>query len=115
MGPWNVLLLGGDGITYEGTLNVAERTGEGLYKGELLMQFSSAAGNRTSTVEEDAEISVFGDTIMVICKKPVVVTEDADYLPDNFLVTRSGPGELKGIEKDVESIGGTVTMTKITK
>jgi hypothetical protein len=114
MGPWDVRLLGGDGITYLGTLNVAERTGDGVYKGDLLMQFS-AAGNRTSTVEEDAEITVNGDTIMVICRKPVVVTEDADYLPDNFLVTRSGPGELKGIEKDVEAIGGTVTMTKIAK
>jgi hypothetical protein len=112
MGQWSVEILGFDGLTYSGVLDVTQRTGDGLYKGDLALQFQQQSGGQSSEVEQDARVTVDGNTVIVICTRAVVVTEDADYTADNFLLMRSGPNLLKGYDKDTHSIVGNVTMTK---
>jgi hypothetical protein len=114
IGLWSVEFKGGDGVAYSGTLEVTESTGAGLYKGSLEMQFKANDGNvEYSAVHEDAWITVDGSTVTVNCTKPVVLTEDTEYIPDNFFLTRLSQNVLKGYEKDIKSIGGRVTLTKV--
>ena len=111
MGAWAVQFRGGDGITYSGTLEVSKRTGEGAYRGDLLLRFK-LDDSGYSEVEEDARITVEDGRIIVICAKPVVLTEDTEYVPDNFLLARVSQNVLKGYEKDVISVGDNATMIR---
>jgi hypothetical protein len=110
LGNWAVDLRGGDSITYTGTLEVLKSTGPGSYRGNLRLEFTANDGEQEA-VEEDAYISVHGSQVAVTCRKPVVVTENGEYIPDNFYLTRHG-SVMTGVEKDILSIGGTVTVTR---
>jgi hypothetical protein len=111
LGTWAVDFRAGDGVTYLGTLDVLKSTGPGSYRGNLRFEFTSERGD-DEAVEEDAYISVQGRQVAVNCRKPVVVTENGDYVPDNFYLTRQGGNVMKGIEKDILAVGGTATFTK---
>jgi hypothetical protein len=111
LGAWSVEFRGGDGVAYVGTLDVLNRTGPGTYRGDLKLGYTDSTG-ADKGVEEDASIEVHGNHVAVTCSKPVVLTEDSDYVPDNFYLTRQGRSMLKGYEKDVAKIDGTVTLTR---
>lgn len=108
---WSVDLRGRDGITYSGTMEVIRSLGAGAYRGYLKIGFEDPDGVYEA-VQEDATITEEGDHIIVISSKPVVLTENGEYVPDNFYLKRQGSNVLQGYEKDVLSIGGTVTLTK---
>lgn len=112
MGHWSVQYHGGDGIAYSGVLDVARSTGAGLYSGTLQLGFRGPRRLADTLVMEDAQITVQGSQVTVNCTKPVVLTEDSEYVPDNFVLRRLRQNVLKGYERDILSINGTVILTK---
>lgn len=111
---WAVDLRGRDGITYTGTMEVNRSVGAGAYRGYLKIGFEDPAGHYEA-VQEDALITVEGNHVTVLSSRPVVITENGEYVPDNFYLTRQGGTVLQGIEKDVLQVGGTVTLTRNAK
>ena len=110
-GDWQVEYAGSAGFPYRGSLRVTEKTGNGVYRGVMVLSYTTTEG-KSKRVQQNTLITVRGNTVTIKGSNPVYLLGSGDYDPDTYTMTISNAGLLKGENKDAGGAGGSVVITR---
>lgn len=111
LGEWLVDYVSPTGYTANGSLRVTQSTGNGSYRGVLVLAFVNTEG-QAKRVQQDAAISVQGNTVIVNGSNPVYLQGTGTYNADNYTVTISSNNLLRGSNSDTKGVGGAVVISR---
>jgi len=110
LGEWLVDYVSARGYTANGTLRVSENLGNGTFRGVLVLAYTSEGESKR--VQQDAVITVRGDTVTLNASNPVLLLGQGGYNPDNYALTIAGPNLLRGKNSDSAGTGGAVVISR---
>lgn len=110
-GDWLVDYVSPTGYTANGSLRVTRSTGNGSYRGVLVLAFVNSEG-QAKRVQQDATITVQGNTVTVNGSNPVYLQGTGVYNADNYTLTISSSNLLRGNNSDAKGVGGAVVISR---
>jgi hypothetical protein len=110
MGEWLVDYVSPTGYTANGTLRVTQSLGNGSFQGMLVLAFVN--GGESKRVQQDAAITVRGDTVTVNGSNPVYLAGTGRYNADNYTLTIGSQNLLRGGNSDAKGVGGAVVISR---
>jgi hypothetical protein len=110
MGEWLVDYVSSSGYTASGTLRVTQSLGNGSFQGVMVLAFVNSGVSKR--VQQDAAISVRGNTVIVNASNPVYLLGKGNYSADNFTVTIGSQNLLRGENSDSSGAGGAVVISR---
>ncbi|CAN7358843.1 DUF4189 domain-containing protein [Polaromonas sp. LjRoot131] len=111
MGEWLVDYVSPTGYTANGSLRVSQNLGGGSYRGVLVLGFTNTEGE-SKRVQQDAIITVQGDSVTVNASNPVYLLGTGKYNADNYFLTVSSANLLRGKNSDTKGVGGAVVISR---
>ncbi|WP_413326409.1 DUF4189 domain-containing protein [Polaromonas sp. CT11-55] len=111
LGEWLVDYVSPTGYTANGSLRVTQSTGNGSYRGVLVLAFVNTEGI-AKRVQQDAAITVQGNTVIVNGSNPVYLQGTGIYNADNYTLTIGSSNLLRGNNSDAKGVGGAVVISR---
>lgn len=111
MGEWLVDYVSSTGYTANGTLRVRENLGNGSFRGVLVLGFTNSEG-QAKRVQQDAMITVQGDTVTLNGSNPVYLLGTGKYNADNYTLNIGSQNLLRGQNSDAKGAGGAVVISR---
>ena len=111
LGEWLVDYVSPTGYTANGSLRVTQSTGNGSYRGVLVLAFVNTEGT-AKRVQQDASITVQGNTVTVNGSNPVYLQGTGIYNADNYTLTIASPNLMRGNNSDAKGVGGAVVISR---
>ena len=111
LGEWLVDYVSPTGYTANGSLRVTQSTGNGSYRGVLVLAFVNTEGT-AKRVQQDASITVQGNTVTVNGSNPVYLQGTGIYNADNYTLTIGSNNLLRGNNSDAKGVGGAVVISR---
>lgn len=110
-GDWLVDYAGSAGFPYSGTLRVSEKSGNGIYRGVMVLAFTNNQG-QAKKVQQNMLITVRGNIITLQGNNPVYLQGSGNYSPDSYTMTIGNAGVLRGQNNDAGGAGGSVVISR---
>lgn len=110
MGEWLVDYVSSTGYTANGTLRVTQSLGGGGFRGVLVLAYVS--GGESKQVQQDAIITVQGNTVTLNASNPVYLKGNGRYNADNYTLTIGSNNLLRGENADAKGAGGAVVVSR---
>ncbi|WP_372826796.1 DUF4189 domain-containing protein [Polaromonas sp.] len=110
-GEWLVDYAGSAGFAYNGTLRVSERLGNGMFRGVMVLAYTTNEG-KAKRVQQDVQVSVRGDTVTVQGSNPVYLQGSGSYSADAYTVTIASNNLMRGTNNDAGGAGGAVVISR---
>ncbi|WP_411884668.1 DUF4189 domain-containing protein [Polaromonas sp. YR568] len=110
MGEWLVDYVSSTGYTANGTLRVTQSLGGGGFRGVLVLAFVN--GGESKQVQQDAAITVQGNTVTLNASNPVYLKGKGNYNADNFTLAIGSNNLLRGENADAKGAGGAVVVSR---
>lgn len=110
-GDWQVEYAGSDGFPYSGSLRVGEKTGNGVYRGVMVLAFTNNQG-QSKRVQQNTLITVRGNTVTIQGSNPVYLQGSGNYSADAYTMSISNSGLMRGQNNDAGGAGGSVVITR---
>lgn len=110
MGEWLVDYVSTSGYTANGTLRVTQSLGGGGFRGVLVLGYVN--GGEAKQVQQDAVITVQGNTVTLNASNPVYLKGNGNYSADNFTMTIGSNNLLRGQNADAKGAGGAVVVSR---
>lgn len=110
-GDWQVEYAGSAGFSYSGSLRVNENTGNGVYRGVMVLAYTTTEG-KSKRVQQNTLITVRGNTVTIKGSNPVYLLGSGDYDPDTYTMTISNAGLMRGQNNDAGGSRGAVVITR---
>jgi hypothetical protein len=110
-GNWQVDYAGSAGFPYNGTLRVNEKSGNGVYRGVMVLAYTNNQG-QSKKVQQNMLITVRGNTVTIKGSNPVYLQGSGNYDPDNYTMTISSASVLRGQNNDAGGAGGSVVISR---
>jgi hypothetical protein len=110
MGEWLVDYVSTTGYTANGTLRVTQSLGGGGFRGVLVLGFVN--GGESKQVQQDAIITVQGNTVTLNASNPVYLKGNGRYNADNYTLTIGSNNLLRGENSDAKGAGGAVVVSR---
>lgn len=110
LGEWLVDYVSESGYTANGSLRVTESLGKGSFRGVLVQSFVN--GGESKRVQQDAMITVQGDSVILNGSNPVYLLGAGRYNADNYTLTIGSPNLMRGKNSDTKGIGGVVVISR---
>ncbi len=110
-GDWQVEYAGSAGFPYSGSLRVTEKTGNGVYRGVMVLAYTNNQG-QSKRVQQNTLITVRGNTVTIQGSNPVYLLGSGSYSPDAYTMTISNAGLMRGQNNDAGGAGGSVVITR---
>ncbi len=108
-GEWLVDYVSGTGYTASGTLQIAEKIGNGSFRGVLVLAYVYDGPKRVS---QNAVITVAGSTVTIECSNPAFLQGNGNYNPDNYTLTLASNNLMRGDNKDSRGMGGKIILSR---
>lgn len=109
LGEWLVDYVG-KSYTATGSLRVNESLGNGSFRGILVLEYPFQGESRR--VQQNAMITVQGDTVVINGSNPVYLLGAGRYSPDNFTLTIGSANLMRGNNTDAQGAGGAVVISR---
>ncbi|MDI1338476.1 DUF4189 domain-containing protein [Polaromonas sp.] len=110
LGEWLVDYVSTTGYTANGTLRVTQSLGNGSFQGVLVLGFVN--GGESKRVQQDATITVRGNTVVLNASNPVYLLGAGKYNADNYTLTIGSQNLLRGENSDAKGAGGAVVISR---
>jgi len=110
LGEWTVDYTTARGYSANGVLRVDSAAGNGVFRGVLVLTYAS--NGEAKRIQEDATITVQGETITINASNPVFLVGTGKYNADNYTTTIVSNTVLKGVNKDDAGAGGIIVLIK---
>ncbi|WP_096669860.1 DUF4189 domain-containing protein [Polaromonas sp. AET17H-212] len=110
-GNWQVDYAGSAGFPYNGTLRVNEKSGNGVYRGVMVLAYTNNQG-QAKKIQQNMLITVRGNTVTIKGSNPVYLQGSGNYDPDNYTMTISSASVLRGQNNDAGGAGGSVVISR---
>ncbi|MEO7887293.1 MAG: DUF4189 domain-containing protein [Polaromonas sp.] len=111
LGEWLVDYVSSTGYTANGSLRVTQSLGNGNFRGILVLAYTSSDGE-AKRVQQDAMVTVQGDTAIISASNPVYLLGTGKYNADNYTVTIASPNLMRGKNSDSKGAGGAVVLSR---
>lgn len=111
LGEWLVDYVSPTGYTANGSLRVSESLGNGGFRGVLVLAFVSSSGE-SKRVQQDATITVQGDSVTVNGSNPVYLLGSGIYNADNYTLAIASSNLMRGKNSDTKGVGGAVVLSR---
>ncbi len=111
MGEWLVDYVSPTGYTANGSLRVTQNLGGGSFRGMLVLGYTSSDGE-AKRVQQDAIITVQGDSVTVNGSNPVYLQGTGKYNADNYYLSVNSANLLRGKNTDAKGVGGAVVISR---
>ncbi|MES2190625.1 MAG: DUF4189 domain-containing protein [Pseudomonadota bacterium] len=110
-GDWLVDYVSASGYTANGSLRVTDNLGNGNFRGLMVLAYTTSGGE-PRRVQQNASISVRGDTVVVSGSNPVYLQGTGNYSADSYTLTVGSPNLLRGKNSDASGNGGVVVISR---
>lgn len=110
-GDWQVEYAGSAGFPYSGTLRVNEMSGNGVYRGVMVLAYTTNQG-QSKKIQQTMLITVRGNTVMLKGSNPVYLQGSGNYDADNYTMTIGSANVMRGSNNDAGGAGGGVVITR---
>jgi hypothetical protein len=110
LGEWLVDYVSTTGYTANGTLRVTQSLGNGSFQGVLVLGFVN--GGESKRVQQDATITVRGNTVTLNASNAVYLLGAGKYNADNYTLTIGSNNLLRGENADAKGAGGAVVISR---
>lgn len=110
LGEWLVDYVSDTGYTANGSLRVTESFGKGAFRGVLVLNFVN--GGESKRVQQDAMVTVQGDTATLNGSNPVYLLGTGRYNADNYTLAVASPNLMRGKNSDTKGVGGAVVISR---
>jgi len=111
LGEWLVDYVSSSGYTANGSLRVNQNLGNGNYRGMLVLGYTNSEGV-AKRVQQDAMVTVQGNTVTINGSNPVYVLGTGKYNADNYTLTIASPNLMRGNNSDAKGVGGVVVISR---
>lgn len=111
LGEWLVDYVSQTSYTATGTLRVTESLGNDSFRGVLVLAYVATSGE-PKRVQQDATITVRGDTVTVNASNPVYLLGSGVYYPDNYTLVIASPNLMRGQNSDAKGLSGAVVISR---
>ena len=110
-GDWDVDYEGSAGFPYRGTLRVTEKSGNGVYRGVMVLAYTNNQG-QSKKVQQNTLVTVRGNTVTIKGSNPVFLQGSGNYDPDTYTMTIGSSNVMRGQNNDAGGAGGSVVITR---
>jgi len=110
LGEWTLDYTTARGYSANGTVRVTSAVGNGVFRGVIALSYTS--NGVTKQIQEDALITVQGETISINASNPVYVSGSGNYNADNYSLNKISNNVLKGVNNDNAGAGGIIVLIK---
>lgn len=110
-GDWEVDYAGSAGFPYRGTLRVNEKSGNGVYRGVMVLAYTNNQG-QSKKVQQNTLITVRGNIVTIKGSNPVYLQGSGNYDPDTYTMTIGSSNVMRGQNNDAGGAGGSVVITR---
>lgn len=111
LGEWLVDYVSPNGYTANGSLRVTQNLGGGNYRGMLVLGYTNTEGV-AKRVQQDAMVTVQGNTVTVNGSNPVYLLGTGKYNADNYTLTIASSNLMRGNNTDAKGVGGAVVISR---
>jgi hypothetical protein len=111
LGEWLVDYVSPTGYTANGSLRVTQNLGNGNYRGVLVLAFVNSEG-QAKRVQQDAAVTVQGNTVTVNASNPVYLLGTGKYNADNYTLAIASANLMRGNNSDAKGVGGAVVISR---